>query len=249
MRRSLVIANWKMNGSKAIVDQLLTAFDANAANGAAEVVVCPPTVYIAQAEERLSGSKIALGAQDASQFAEGAYTGEIALSMLKEFGCRYVLVGHSERRSYYGETDQVVADKFAAVIAAGLTPVLCVGESEQEREAEQTDEVVLRQLDAAIEATGIDAVGKSIVAYEPVWAIGTGKTASPQQAQDVHRTIRQRIESLDSDIAAQLPILYGGSVKAENAAELFAMPDIDGGLVGGASLDSQAFTAICNAAG
>lgn len=249
MRRSLVIANWKMNGSKAVVDQLLTAFNANVANSAAEVVVCPPAVYMAQAQDLLSESNIALGAQDTSQYSEGAYTGEIALSMLKEFGCCYVLIGHSERRSYYGETDQIVADKFAAVIASGLTPVLCVGESEQEREAGQTETVVLRQLDAAIEATGIDAVGKAIVAYEPVWAIGTGKTATPQQAQDVHRTIRQRIESLDSEIAARLPILYGGSVKADNAAELFAMPDIDGGLVGGASLDSQAFTAICSAAG
>lgn len=248
MRQKLVIANWKMNGDKKRLLGLLGKFVAGIANPEA-VAVCPPFIYIPLMEERLSGSSISLGAQDVSPHAEGAYTGEMAISMLREFGCAYVILGHSERRSYQAETDQLVAEKFVAVVAAGLTPVLCVGETLEEREQGQTEVVVLRQLDAVIEKAGIEVFNQAVVAYEPVWAIGTGKTATPDQAQQVHALIRGRVAQRSDAVAAQLKILYGGSVKAANARTLFAMPDIDGGLVGGASLDAEEFTAICNAAG
>ncbi len=249
MRRRRVIANWKMNGDKTIVDHLLGALKNNCKNITSELIVCPPAVYLAQAQGLLVGTTIGLGAQNVNANRSGAYTGEISVSMLQEFGCGHVLVGHSERRSLFAETDQDVAEKFKAVVNAGLRPVLCVGESEHERNIGSTDEVVLRQLDAVVNTAGIESFSQAIVAYEPVWAIGTGNTATPEQAQEVHRLLRKHIELLSMEIAMQLPILYGGSVNPENAASLFAMSDIDGGLVGGASLDSQAFTAICNAAG
>ena len=248
MRQKLVIANWKMNGGKVHLSGLLDKFATGILNPEA-VVVCPPFIYMPLAEERLSDSTILLGAQDVSPHAEGAHTGDVAISMLQEFGCTYVIVGHSERRNYQAETDQLVADKFAAVIAGGLTPVLCVGETLEEHERGQTNAVVLRQLDAIIEKAGVEAFGQAVVAYEPVWAIGTGKTATPSQAQQVHALIRSRIAQLNGTVAVGLKILYGGSVKAANAQALFTMPDIDGGLVGGASLDAEEFTTICNAAG
>ena len=247
MRQQLVIGNWKMNGSRASIEQLLTALVSGLQDTPSQVAVCPPAVYLQQTEALLAGSRVELGAQDVSPHASGAYTGEVALPMLQDFGCRYVLVGHSERRAYYGETDDVVAEKFAAVSATDMTPVLCVGETDEQRQQGQTEAVVLGQLQAVIDAVGIDALAKAVVAYEPVWAIGTGNTASPEQAQQVHGLIRDYIAQQNAELATQLPLLYGGSVNAGNAAELFAMPDIDGGLVGGASLKSEEFIAICQA--
>lgn len=213
-----------------------------------EAVVCVPFPYLAQAQSVLSGSSIAWGAQNLSEQSKGAFTGEVSASMLLDFGCKYVIVGHSERRSLYGESDEVVAKKYMAAQAAGLTPILCVGESLDERESGVTEGVVARQLDAVIKAAGVASLGKAVVAYEPVWAIGTGKTASPEQAQAVHAFIRGKVAALDSGVADHLVIQYGGSVKAANAAELMAQPDIDGGLIGGASLVADEFIAICRAA-
>jgi triosephosphate isomerase len=215
----------------------------------AEVVVCAPTVYLAQLQQELSSSGIAWGAQDLSAEASGAYTGEVAASMLQEFGCKYVIVGHSERRAYHGESDQLVARKYAAARAAGLVPILCVGETLEEREQGVTESVVARQLDAVIALEGIAALADGVVAYEPVWAIGTGKTATPEQAQDVHAFIRSQVAGQDGAVAEGLRLLYGGSMKPENAAELIDKPDIDGGLIGGAALKSVDFLAICAAAG
>jgi triosephosphate isomerase len=210
--------------------------------------VFPPFVYLADAARALAGSPVALGAQDVCAEAQGAYTGEISAAMLADVGCTHVLVGHSERRALYGEDDALVARKYAAALSAGLTPVLCVGESLAERDAGQTHQVVARQLDAALAVSGVAGLARGIVAYEPVWAIGTGRTASPGQAQDVHAFIRGRVAAHDASIAAGLNLLYGGSCKAGNAAELFAMPDVDGGLIGGASLKAEEFLAICSAA-
>jgi len=217
-------------------------------SGRAEVAVCVPYPYLAQARAVLEGSSVAWGAQDVSEHAQGAWTGEVSGAMLADFGCRYVLVGHSERRSFFGDTDAVVAAKFAAALKSGLTPVLCVGESLAEREAGITGEVVTRQIDAVLAVTGVDDFARAVVAYEPVWAIGTGRTASPEQAQQVHALIRARFARDRSDVAAGLRILYGGSVKANNAAELFGQADIDGGLIGGASLVAADFLVICAAA-
>ncbi|VAX01216.1 Triosephosphate isomerase, partial [hydrothermal vent metagenome] len=213
----------------------------------AEVVVCPPAIYIPQAARRLNDSGITWGGQDLSLHESGAYTGEISAAMLWDYQCRYVIIGHSERRSLHGETDAQVAKKFLVARKTGLTPILCIGELLEEREAGETEAVVARQLDAVIDAAGIQAIASSVIAYEPVWAIGTGKTASPQQAQDVHAFIRQRVAAQNADVAEKVQILYGGSVKPDNAAELFAMADIDGGLIGGASLDAEGFLAICRA--
>ncbi len=249
MRKPLVAGNWKMNGSATSIKQLLDGIKGSLASvSSAEVVVCPPYVYIPMVGEQLQGSSVALGSQNVCQHDSGAYTGEIAASMLLEFGCRYTIVGHSERRAIYGEDDALVAARYAAARAAGLRPILCVGEVLEEREQGITEDVVARQLDAVIELDGVEALADGVIAYEPVWAIGTGKTASPQQAQDVHAFIRNRIAARNGDVAQQVRILYGGSVKAANAAELFAMPDIDGGLIGGASLDAAEFIAICQAA-
>ena len=238
-----------MHGSLAANQVLLTALvsQLEGLNGM-RCAVCVPFPYLAQAQASLTGSKLAWGAQNLSQYDKGAYTGEVSASMLLEFGCRYVIVGHSERRALFGETDAVVAAKFAAALAAGLTPILCVGETLEERDAGRAESVIARQLDAVIAGSGMAGLAKSVVAYEPVWAIGTGKTASPEQAQAVHAFIRRKLAALDADIAAALVIQYGGSVKAANAAELFSQLDIDGGLVGGASLDLDEFMAICQAA-
>lgn len=215
---------------------------------ACEVAVCPPFPYLAQVGSRLAGSSLALGAQTVSEHPQGAFTGEVSAAMLADFGCTYVLVGHSERRSLYGETDAVVAAKFAAVQQAGMVPVVCIGETLAERESGATEAVVGRQLAAVIECLGVAALASAIIAYEPVWAIGTGVTASPAQAQAVHAAIRARIAGLDAGIAAGVRILYGGSVKPQNAIDLFGQPDIDGGLIGGAALVAGDFLAICQAA-
>ena len=212
-----------------------------------DCAVCVPFPYLAQAQHMLRGSAVKLGAQDVHQAEKGAYTGEVSATMLCDFGCRYVIVGHSERRSLYGESSLLVAEKFAASQKAGLLPILCVGETLAQRENGTTEAVVAEQLDAVIELLGVQSLRSAVVAYEPVWAIGTGKTASPGQAQAVHAFIRQRIASRDGQVAQDLNILYGGSVKAANAAELFAMPDIDGGLIGGAALIADEFLAICRA--
>jgi triosephosphate isomerase len=247
MRRKLVAGNWKMHGTLADNDALLTAVLAGMAEVKCDVAVCAPYPYLAQAQAKLAGSAIAWGAQNMSQHAKGAYTGEVSATMLNDFGCQYVIVGHSERRAIYGESDQVVAEKYAAAQAAGLTPILCVGETLQEREECITEQVVGRQLDAVLEKCGVASLAKAVVAYEPVWAIGTGVTASPDQAQAVHAFIRGKIRALDAVIADNLVIQYGGSVKGSNAAELFGQPDIDGGLIGGAALVAGDFLAICKA--
>lgn len=250
MRKKRVAGNWKMNGSKASVRTLAEDIKVgiNTAS-AAQIVVCPPTIYLAEVESVLRGSVIAWGAQNLCEEPAGAYTGEIAASMLLDYGCRYVIVGHSERRTLYGESDALVAKKFMQAVRNGLTPILCVGEYLEEREQGNTEKVVARQLDAVINFAGIDAFTQAVIAYEPVWAIGTGKTASAEQAQQVHGFIRQRIATHSAIIANQIEILYGGSVKASNASELFGMADIDGGLIGGASLNADEFLSICKAAG
>ncbi|MBI5108021.1 MAG: triose-phosphate isomerase [Rhodocyclales bacterium] len=247
MRVKLVAGNWKMHGSLASNQGLLNAVR-EGVSGVAEIAVCVPYPYLAQARSVLDGSKVSWGAQDVSEHAQGAYTGEVSGSMLADFGCRYALVGHSERRSFYGDTDGVVAAKFAAAQKAGLVPVLCVGELLAEREAGITGAVVTRQLDAVLASSGVGAFANAVVAYEPVWAIGTGRTASPEQAQAVHALIRERFASESADIARGLRILYGGSVKPGNARELFGQPDIDGGLIGGAALVAADFLAIYGAA-
>ena len=249
MRRILVAGNWKLNGSHAANAELLDGIVAGSkAMESVDLLVCPPYPYVASVSKRLEGTGIAVGAQNVSEQPSGAFTGEVAASMLAECGCTHVLVGHSERRSIYGESSRQVAEKFAAAQSAGLIPVLCVGETLEEREAGQTESVVSEQLDAVIEQSGVQSLADAIVAYEPVWAIGTGMTATPEQAQDVHRFIRARIAEKDAGIAEGLRVLYGGSVKGSNAAGLFAMDDIDGGLIGGASLKSDDFLAIAEAA-
>lgn len=246
-RTKFVAGNWKMHGSLGSNLALLTAVRGGAAALKGQMAVCVPYPYLAQAQAVLAGSNVAWGAQDVSEHAQGAYTGEVSAGMLNDFGCRYVIVGHSERRSYYGDTDVVVAAKFAAALKAGLTPILCVGETLAEREAGITAEVVTRQMDAIMSASGVAALGGAVVAYEPVWAIGTGKTATPAQAQEVHAMIRDRVARDDKAVAGVLQILYGGSVKPANARELFGQPDIDGGLIGGASLVADDFLGICAA--
>lgn len=237
-----------MNGGLKSNQQLLQDVVAGAAglNGVT-VAVCVPFPYLAQAQSALSGTAVAWGAQNLSEQAQGAFTGEVSASMLQDFACRYVLVGHSERRSIYGESDAVVAEKFAAALAAGLRPVLCVGETLAQREAGQTVDVVSAQIDAVLKRVGVAAFANAVVAYEPVWAIGTGRTATSEQAQEVHAAIRAQIAQADAGVAGGLQILYGGSMKPSNAAELLGMPDIDGGLIGGASLVAADFLAICRA--
>jgi len=248
MRQPLVAGNWKMNGSAASIDTLMAGIKQCLAEvKQAAVAVCPPYVYIAKVADLAKGTKLAVGAQDINDQESGAHTGEVSGPMLKDVGCRYVIVGHSERRAIYGESDDDTARKFAAARKFGLTPILCVGELLEEREQGITEDVVNRQLDAVIKLEGIKAIGEAVIAYEPVWAIGTGKTASPQQAQDVHAFIRAKLAKLDKAVADKVQILYGGSVKGSNAVELFGMPDIDGGLIGGASLTADEFLAICRA--
>ena len=247
MRRKLIAGNWKMHGNLAENEALLSGVLAGMGGVKAGVAVCVPFPYLAQVQAKLTGSAIAWGAQNLSQHAKGAFTGEVSAAMLKDFGCAYVIVGHSERRSIYGESDAVVAEKFAAAQAAGLTPILCVGETLEERESGVTEQVVGRQMDAVIGKCGVNALAKAVVAYEPVWAIGTGKTATPEQAQAVHAFIRGKVRALDAAVADGLIIQYGGSMKANNAAELLSQPDIDGGLIGGAALVAEDFLAICRA--
>jgi triosephosphate isomerase (TIM) len=250
MRQPLVAGNWKMHGLRAdnadlvrgLIDQLRPQMRA-------EVMICPPFPYLQELARLLKDSDIALGAQSVCAEAVGAFTGEVSAAMLRDVGCRYVLVGHSERRQIYGESDALVARKFVAVQSQKLVPVLCVGETLEEREGEQTHAVVSRQIEAVLTVAGVGALGHAVIAYEPVWAIGTGRTASPEQAQEVHAMIRAKVAALDATIGGSVRILYGGSVKASNARELFSMPDIDGGLVGGASLKADEFAQICAAAG
>ncbi|HEV7633003.1 MAG TPA: triose-phosphate isomerase [Steroidobacteraceae bacterium] len=249
MRRKIVAGNWKMHGSRAenaqLVDSIVAGFGGRAGR---ECVIFPPFVYLQELARQLRDTAVRLGAQDVCAEAQGAFTGEVSAAMLKDVGCVYVLVGHSERRALYGENDALVARKYAAAQAKGLIPILCVGEQLTDRESGRTHEVIGRQLDAVLAVSDVASLSRAVVAYEPVWAIGTGRNASPEQAQDVHAFVRGRIAARDAKIAAALPVLYGGSVKAGNAGELFAMPDVDGGLIGGASLKAEEFLAICAAA-
>jgi triosephosphate isomerase len=249
MRRPFIAGNWKMHGSRAenaeLIEGLLLGLPAQPA---ADIAVCPPFVYLWEISRLLKASSIALGAQSVCAEAGGAFTGEASAAMLKDVGCAYVIVGHSERRSIYKEDDALVARKYLAAQSQGLTPILCVGETLEERERGQTTQVVSRQLGAVLDLARVQSLKKAVVAYEPVWAIGTGKNATPEQAQQVHAHIRSEVAALDAKIAAELRILYGGSVKAANAREIFAMPDVDGGLIGGASLKADEFLKICAAA-
>lgn len=249
MRQPLVAGNWKMNGSRASIAELLEGLKAGIGQvTTAEVAVCAPAIYLPDVQAQLEKSPIKWGGQDISVHASGAYTGEIAGSMLNDFACHFAIIGHSERRAYHGETDELVAQKFAAARTAGITPILCVGETLEERERGVTEDVVGRQLDAVIAHCGIGMIAEGVIAYEPVWAIGTGKTASKEQAQEVHAFIRQRLADKDQAVADATRILYGGSMNPKNAADLVAQPDIDGGLIGGASLKAEDFLAVCSAA-
>lgn len=249
MRQILVAGNWKMNGDSATNAELVAdILAAVPVSDNVRLLLCPPFPYISAVAAQIAGSKVSLGAQNVSEHSGGAHTGEVAAAMLRDIGCSYAIVGHSERRTLYGETSAQVANKFQAVLDAGMTPILCIGETLQEREAGRTNAVTEEQLDAVLGTSGIAAFGSAVIAYEPVWAIGTGKTASPEQAQDVHRHIRAVLEKQDRAVAATVQILYGGSMKGDNAAGLIAMQDIDGGLVGGASLQAADFLAIAGAA-
>lgn len=250
MRKYLVAGNWKMNGSQAANASLLDTLAAGVCKfPAIEVLVCPPAVYLDAAARNLASTAIALGAQNLCEQTEpGAFTGEIHSSMLVDFGCRYVLVGHSERRALYGEDDRRVAEKFAAAQKGGLIPILCIGETLAERESGQTESVLRRQLQAILDGSSIAAFAKAVIAYEPIWAIGTGLTATAEQAQSAHAFIRGQLAANDAIIASSVRLLYGGSVKAENTASLFSCEDVDGGLIGGASLKAKEFLAICAAA-
>ncbi len=247
-RRPLVAANWKMNGTLASLRPLVAEVRAGVEGCKAEVALCVPFPYLGEVGIALTGSAIELGAQNVSEHESGAYTGEVSAAMLRDYNCRFVVVGHSERRGLYGESDALVAAKFLRAIGSGLTPILSVGETLVERESGQTEEVVARQLDRVIQAAGVEQFSRAVVAYEPVWAIGTGRNASPEQAQEVHGFIRLRIARHDDDVADALRIVYGGSVKVENARAIFAMADVDGGLIGGASLKGAEFVQICRAA-
>ncbi len=248
MRKRLVAGNWKMHGNlienKNLLNAILPSLDKLPG---ADFAVCVPYPYLSSVQVLLQGTKVLLGAQTVSQHDKGAYTGEISVNMLKDFGCTYVIVGHSERRMLFGENNQTVAEKYIAAQKGNLVPILCVGETLEQRERGITEEIIKEQLKAVTELAGVESLKKAVIAYEPVWAIGTGKTATPQQAQDVHVFIRKMIAAQNTQIAHELTILYGGSVKAGNASELFAMADIDGGLIGGASLIAEEFIAICRA--
>lgn len=248
MRRKLIAGNWKMNGNAVANAALLEGIRVGLGNANCDVAVCVPAPYFAQCRELLSDSPIYWGAQDVSVHAAGAYTGEVSASMLADFGCRHVIVGHSERRTYHGESDDLVAAKAVRALAAGLVPIVCVGETLEQRELGQTAEVVTRQIDTVLAALEPQALSDIVIAYEPVWAIGTGKTATPQMAQDVHALLRSRLAAHSAAAAEAVAILYGGSMKPDNAAELLAMADIDGGLIGGAALKSADFLSIIRAA-
>lgn len=249
MRQRLAVGNWKMHGSlpenKALLDKVAAAAGAL---GNARAAVCVPFPYLAQAQAVLAGSKVAWGGQNVSQHSKGAFTGEVSAGMLREFGCRYVIVGHSERRQLFGEDDVTVALKARAVLAEGMVPIVCVGETLAQRDQNITQDVVGAQLGVVAERLGTEGLKMCVLAYEPVWAIGTGKTATPGQAQTVHAYLRELLAARDATLAATVPILYGGSVKGANAAELFGMRDVDGGLIGGAALVAEEFIAICRAA-
>lgn len=244
MRQSLVVGNWKMNGTRASTELLAKGIIAGLGSNTAEIAVCVPYVYIAGVGELIKNTGIALGAQNVADKASGAYTGEISAAMLSEFGCKYAIVGHSERRAYYGDTNESVAARFTQAQTQGVIPILCIGETLEQREQDLTFAVVNEQLDAVINLAGITAFNNAVIAYEPVWAIGTGKTATDEQAQEVHQHIRQYIADKDQVIAQKIQILYGGSAKPDNASGLFSMPDIDGGLIGGASLEAESFLKI-----
>jgi len=238
-----------MNGSRASIKTLLDGLKAGIGSvNKADVAVCAPFIYLPDVAAQLTGTPISWGAQNVSTEEKGAFTGEIAASMIADFNCKYIIVGHSERRSYYGETDEIVAKKYGVVLAAGMTPIFCIGETLEEREKGITEQVVARQVKAVIDMHGAAMLGKGVIAYEPVWAIGTGKTASPEQAQDVHAFIRSMIAKADASVAEKIIIQYGGSMNAANAKELLAQPDIDGGLIGGASLKAEDFLVICTSA-
>ena len=248
MRNRFVIGNWKLNGGLASNAVLLNALKIGVtAKIGGTCGVCVPAPYLAQVQSALNGSRVGWGSQDISRFESGAYTGDISAGMVAEFGSHFTLVGHSERRAIFGDSDEVTADKFGLALKASLAPILCVGESLAERESDRTEEVVWRQLHAVIAVHGVKSFSKAILAYEPVWAIGTGRTASPAQAETVHAYLRDKVSGLDRATGDDLSILYGGSVKKSNAAELFGMPNIDGGLIGGASLVAEEFLGIWNA--
>ena len=244
MRRSLVVGNWKMNGTRSSAEDLAKGIVAGLGADVADIAICVPYVFLSDIAKIVANTRIGLGAQNVGDKASGAYTGEISAAMLKEYGCKYVIVGHSERRTYYGDTDQSVAARFCQAKAEGIIPVLCIGETLEEREQEKTFNVLTTQLDAVVTAAGINAFADSVIAYEPVWAIGTGKTATDDQAQEAHAFIRKYLAAKDQTVADKIQILYGGSAKPDNAKGLFAMPDIDGGLIGGASLDADSFLKI-----
>jgi triosephosphate isomerase len=249
MRQPMVAGNWKMNGSSDSVRTLIAGIAAGMASvSKAEVVVCPPAVYIPRVSGAVGGTAIKIGAQNICDADKGAFTGEISGEMLTDIGCEYAIIGHSERRALYGESDELVAKRFAAARRNGLKPIFCIGETLAEREAGITNEVCARQIDAVIALEGVEALADGVIAYEPVWAIGTGKTATPEQAQEVHAFIRGKIAALNTEVAEGLRILYGGSMNPGNANELIAQLDIDGGLIGGASLQAADFLAICAAA-
>ena len=247
-RRPLIAGNWKLNGTRHSVVELASAICAEPIPAGVDVLVCPTAMHLAEVLGVVGNSVVHLGAQNCAAHTAGAFTGEVAAQMLVEFGCEYVIVGHSERRALFGETSSVVATKCIVAQKAGLTPILCVGETLDEREAGQVESVIGEQLDALLSVAGVESFAQLVVAYEPVWAIGTGETATPAQAQAVHALIRGKIAKLDAGVAASLRILYGGSVKPDNAVTLFAQEDIDGGLIGGAALDAKSFLGICEGA-
>lgn len=248
-RRHLVAGNWKMNGNAALLRNMISnLLDADDLSAATDVLLLPPYPYLAMAADLIKDQPLLLGAQNLSEHEQGAYTGEVSAAMLADSGCDYVLVGHSERRELYAEDDDVVAEKFVVAQRAGLRPILCLGESAEQRKNDLTEVIVKRQLQAVLDRAGVSALGNAVLAYEPLWAIGSGNSASPEQAQEVHAYIRQTIAAVDARIAGQVQILYGGSVQADNAADLFAQTDIDGGLIGGASVQVEQFIGICHAA-
>ncbi len=250
MRKPLVMGNWKLNGTKQTVDELIKAFvePANKYADKVSVAICAPAIFIGQVESLAAGSKLQYGSEDCDIHTKGAYTGENSPVMIKEFGCTYAIVGHSERRGYHNESNECVAEKFKAAQDNGLIPVLCIGESEAEFEAKKTMDICKAELKAVIDLCGIDAFKNAVIAYEPIWAIGTGKTATPEIAQNVHKDIRDYLKTFSAEVAEGVQILYGGSCNAKTAPELFSQPDIDGGLIGGASLKVADFTAIIEAA-
>ena len=247
MRKTIVAGNWKMNASKESVNTLIEGILSGMNEASSEVIVCAPFPYLSQVESLIQGSSLMLGAQNLNVNSAGAYTGEVSADMIKDFGAQHVIVGHSERRSLYGETNTIVAEKTKAAIDAGLTPLLCVGESLEDRESGNTEAIVEEQINTVIDLIGIESFDQVIIAYEPVWAIGTGLTATPEQAQAVHLFIRNLLADSSEKIAQRTPILYGGSMNAGNAADLISCSDIDGGLIGGAALKAEDFLQICKA--